>query len=399
MNAKCLSGKSLPLWIQGLLFTLLFFSVFELTISPLKSFGNTAIDIFLIIVFFLFVFIYIEHYFFDVRLKGLYLVIVSYFLIILVSMFLNKDYNIELFLRIASVFLFIIMSIQTQWHKYSFIYISMITTASLFLLLIDYRFGNFDYEGISAFKSIFGNPNGLSIIIFSSTYFTVATLYYSENIYLKLLMSTNLILSLYIIIQTHSRSVYVSIAIVLLVLIINMFRPRWLYYSFFASIGTGFIFLLSYVLLPNTTFGIFLNDLSISLFNKSFFSGREKIWSELWDYILNSPMIGHGISVDSNHIDNISTSAHNQYLQIMLETGLIGILLFLTFLYLLWLLLLKNRKNFLGALSIAYFIAILFYESFELTLFQNNFNIGLIQWTIITVGISMDRPNKFIKRT
>ncbi|GEM05799.1 hypothetical protein HMI01_27870 [Halolactibacillus miurensis] len=114
----------------------------------------------------------------------------------------------------------------------------------------------------------------------------------------------------------------------------------------------------------------------------------------MWTHIAEAPILGHGISTDPNYIESIGTSAHNQYLQIILESGFLGISLFIIFLYQLWLLLRKNQNHFTGMLSSAYLIAFIFYETFEVTLFQNNFNIGLIQWLIITMGVKIIDPKK-----
>ncbi|WP_246806787.1 O-antigen ligase family protein [Halolactibacillus miurensis] len=203
-----------------------------------------------------------------------------------------------------------------------------------------------------------------------------------------------LILTIYLVFQTHARSVYVSFFIVILMLLINYIKPKWVYYSFFLSLGGGLLFLLLYIILPGSELGNLFNTLSLKLFRKSFFSGREGIWNELWTHIAEAPILGHGISTDPNYIESIGTSAHNQYLQIILESGFLGISLFIIFLYQLWLLLRKNQNHFTGMLSSAYLIAFIFYETFEVTLFQNNFNIGLIQWLIITMGVKIIDPKK-----
>ena len=61
----------------------------------------------------------------------------------------------------------------------------------------------------------------------------------------------------------------------------------------------------------------------------------------------------------------------------LLEVGLIG--LSYSCLYrAIWKLILDSQNTLEGRLSTSFFISILIYSTFELTLFQNNFQIGLI---------------------
>lgn len=403
MNEKKLENKSLPTWVQSLLLLLLFSTVFELTNSSLKSFGDKAIYITIIISIFLFTFTYLEHNFFDCSLYYIYFTATSYLSILAVSMIINHDYNIQLLLQITGVFAFIILSIQTKWSKTSIYLLSFIISISILFLLYDYRFLDFDYAGKVAYKSIFNNPNGLAVILFSSTFIIVSAIYLAKRLMTRIFFAAILAITLFLITQTHARSIYISFFIVIVIIGINFFKKRWTYYSFFISLCGGFLFLISYITLPGTPLGNALNAFSLNTFKKSFFSGRERIWSEMWVYISDSPFIGHGVSSDPNRFESIANSAHNQYLQIILESGILGLLAFLFFLYNIWLLLLKNQNHFIGSLSIAYFIAILFYETFEVTLFQNNFNIGFIQWLIITMGINLSNhssgSNKHKNRT
>ena len=65
------------------------------------------------------------------------------------------------------------------------------------------------------------------------------------------------------------------------------------------------------------------------------FSGREEMWSKVWDEYLESPVKGHGYFLTSSTGEmevwdmKANHSAHNIYLQVVSGTGVIGLTLFL----------------------------------------------------------------------
>lgn len=63
-------------------------------------------------------------------------------------------------------------------------------------------------------------------------------------------------------------------------------------------------------------------------------SGRTLLWEASRRYILQSPIFGHGMAIDGNFIPsfyrgaNVLRQAHNQWVQIMYESGIVGTALF-----------------------------------------------------------------------
>lgn len=85
-------------------------------------------------------------------------------------------------------------------------------------------------------------------------------------------------------------------------------------------------------------------DLLQTLFGDRTFTGRTDIWSFAWDQIMERPLVGHGFngfwgigegSAASRSASDLIASilqAHNGYLDILLETGLVGFAIIITLL-------------------------------------------------------------------
>jgi len=91
-------------------------------------------------------------------------------------------------------------------------------------------------------------------------------------------------------------------------------------------------------------------------------SGRIELWLYLLDYINESPFFGYGANTSRIILENLRgyQSAHNSFLDILLTTGVIGLLILLSFFILLLLISLKlslqYNTNMFIYLWISYFI-------------------------------------------
>jgi len=141
-----------------------------------------------------------------------------------------------------------------------------------------------------------------------------------------------------------------------------------------------------------------LNNLSLKITGKPLLTGRNTIWSQLIDLISLKPWFGYGSSVVPEDFLSTSLSAHNLYLQIALQTGIIGVLLLALFLFFVWKSFYKNRHDPKIILVSCFFIGILIHQSFEVTLTQNQFALGLLQWIIIGFGLNYALNKNQIKR-
>ena len=382
----------LPRLIHIYIISLLIINIFSLsTIQPLKQIGYYSIRVLLISVFLIFLYYLLNGYYTN-KLKFVYLFTSGFITIQALSFLINNDPGYLLFFYVLSVFAFIILSIQLKWDRNLLIGIGYIISFLIILLFIEW-----DWSPIigARFKSIFRNPNALAVFIFGSLYFQILTFKKVRKIGLKIYFLIILSISLILLLATNSRAVFIAVLVVIVVSALQMYKPKLVKYAFWMAMAFNVSFLFIYVKLYNTVIGNLLNNFSLHIFNKNFFSGREKIWFNVWQHIEKSFLFGHGISATARPLNEAGHTSHNQYLQTFLEVGLIGFILFCLILWAIWKLLLDSQNTLEGRLSTSFFISILIYSTFELTLFQNNFQIGLIQWTIITIGINLF-PNKNI---
>lgn len=236
------------------------------------------------------------------------------------------------------------------------------------------------------------NPNTLGGYAFLLSFFPI--LYFSNyaknfkavrRIFITLILLT-------LIFFTETRSVMLSVAFIFFTYFLwyKIIKSKFSFKLFFVFIVIFcFIFTVIYPnlekYLPNYEN---LNYQMIKYTGKSIHSGRDTIWSLLIDVITQKPLFGYGSgAVPSDYIQS-SLSAHNLYLQITLQVGLVGLLMFAFFLYVIWNKFWINRFDKKVRFSAAFFIGIIIYQLSEVTLTQNNFSFALIQWLIIGVGLS-----------
>ena len=54
------------------------------------------------------------------------------------------------------------------------------------------------------------------------------------------------------------------------------------------------------------------------------FSGREKLWEQLFIAINQSPLLGHGLASHASQYADVTYSAHNQFIQTTLQSGILS---------------------------------------------------------------------------
>src|SRR5690606_25982864 len=144
---------------------------------------------------------------------------------------------------------------------------------------------------------------------------------------------------------------------------------------FKAYFMTAIAAIISFVFLyPNLIYWskfIYLNDWSIRYTGQRLMSGREILWQNLTQYIVDHPFLGLGTGILPSDILNTTLSSHNSFLHIALQNGFIALFLFFLILYTIWKSYFHTKDNRLTMLSAAFMIGILAYSSFEVVLTQN----------------------------
>lgn len=162
-----------------------------------------------------------------------------------------------------------------------------------------------------------------------------------------------------------------------------------------------FIISVIYPKLLLSQLGYTLQEISRNYTGKNFFSGRQIIWEQLLRTISEKPLLGYGAATRPGEVLDITLSAHNFYLQMTLQVGLVGTLIFCLFVLSVWNYLYISRNNKIVKLTGAIFIGILIYQVFEVSFTQNMLAVSIIQWLIIGMGVHYSRreilQKKYVK--
>lgn len=147
------------------------------------------------------------------------------------------------------------------------------------------------------------------------------------------------------------------------------------------------LFMIFYIATYNTSLGVYLDELSRQYLHKGFYSGRQRLWGGIFQAINESPFFGQGLSALPADFLDTGLSSHNLYLQVLLQSGYVGLFLLIVLLWLIMERLMSQPMDNNVALSIAMIVAVVIQETFEVCLLQNHLMVGLMMWMIIGVGI------------
>lgn len=148
----------------------------------------------------------------------------------------------------------------------------------------------------------------------------------------------------------------------------------------------------------------YLNEISESLFNKKFNSGRSYIWTTLIHIINENIWLGYGGDQSSNFILSIvkrgirTTSSHNSFIEILFRGGFIGLFLFISLFYSIWVQFLKAKNKYWSRLGSSYLVAILYIMTTQKVLISQNFTMNLLFWLFIGVSLSQSLKETNLKK-
>jgi hypothetical protein len=117
-------------------------------------------------------------------------------------------------------------------------------------------------------------------------------------------------------------------------------------------------------------------------------STRSRIWEPVYSAIVERPIWGHGPDIDIAQLLNADLSSHSIYLQVALQTGLVGLSVLLFLLFRIWSTLWLGRTDLVVRGAGAFLIGMLIHEGFEVMLLQNNVALGTIVWFILGIGVA-----------
>lgn len=132
------------------------------------------------------------------------------------------------------------------------------------------------------------------------------------------------------------------------------------------------------------------NDLLLSEGERRIMSGRELIWPAIWEAILLNPILGLGPGASTGDLYATNLSAHNFYLEIGMQLGLVGIVLVVVLFWSLWRVAkpsgrpeLCAAENFLTVLITMVALHCLF----DVFLTQDSLAVGIPVWMALGLGL------------
>lgn len=238
------------------------------------------------------------------------------------------------------------------------------------------------------FKSFYPNPNLIGIFTLLMLFF-ILMLKKKSSIFYALLSFT-------LIYASEARAALLGLTFALLIYfiwpIISKTKLRHMSFIIMTISGLLSVIFIYPKLIFWSKFHV-INDFVRQFTGKNIYSGRQVIWSNLIDKINEKPLLGYGTGVLPRDIIDSGLSAHNFYLQVTSQNGYLGLFAMLILFISIWVAFRKNRNNRIVRLSASFFIAILVYISFEVSLTQNQIASGIIMWFIFSVGLSFSTLN------
>lgn len=192
--------------------------------------------------------------------------------------------------------------------------------------------------------------------------------------------------------RTGSRTSLLAIIVVIITALLRgqIIKNKSVFYGYFITIITIILaatFLYPYASEYSQNFPG-LNNFIFELTGKELYTGREILWKETIDLIAIKPIFGYGSGVTLDDFWHNGLSSHNLFLQIALQSGYLGLSLFISFLFLIWTCFWRQRNRKTVILSAAFFIGIIIYQEFEVLLVLSSVRKSILLWFVIGIMTS-----------
>ncbi len=267
----------------------------------------------------------------------------------------------------------------------------------IFLAQWIYEGGNFQFGAWMV------NKNYLGTLIFFLLVATTSSMKYLRSLFARVTCVAILLVLGLLLVVSSSRAALLATVVFFLVfgiwpLLVK--HPKLLLASFVGTLALSILVVPSYIGLWLSPWADYLDDLSTLITGQMFFSGRQYVWPVYMLIIADAPWLGHGFAFDvlndaammqgmPERLENLS--AHNQYLMIAVQTGVIGLTSFCILVSGVWHLLMRYPERFSVRIAASAFLAFLLHEIFEVTLLQNNVVSAWPMWMFIGFALCQSR--------
>ncbi|TRZ81281.1 hypothetical protein D4R86_02895 [bacterium] len=308
--------------------------------------------------------------------------------------------------RLLSIFIIYLTSFLLVKHRKDFKKLLYVLISSSIIPLIvafwQYYVGKGEVIFGEFFRRLYGTffyPNSLAFFLVFITGILLLVLYWSKKIQTKAFYSIIIFSSFFILLRTYTRGAWIGALIIFFTFGFFKFKKVLL-------IGILFLILLS-ISVPLLQERI--RDI-ITLEPFSSLVWRFRLWENTMPFFFERPILGHGLSSFqflSQNVQGLSLlpapEAHNDYLKILIETGAVGLIMYISIYFKLFVFNLgvhfKSKDKYLKDVS---FLAILLLATFLAMSFGDNILRGTAtQWAlfaylggVISLNIRAKKKNR-----
>jgi O-antigen ligase len=287
-------------------------------------------------------------------------------------------YSLVSIVQTLLMILFFLYIVNIEFNNFKYLFIRVITVIFIFIGYV---------ESYISYTGLFGSKNTFAgIFLFLSLINIVLSMIENKKIgYILTIFIMPLLYS-----STSRTSLFVFFIVIFSYFLLLKFKPQEKSFIliFILIMVVLFFIMFVYPNIENISFYNILNEYSTKWFGKNVLSGRNIIWQNILISLKDDIILGHGTGyIYNNIIANDTRSAHNQYLQLLLQNGLVGLFLFITLLFIIWITMVRKSNDKVILFCITCFIGIILYNTFECSLIQNKVAIGGMQWLILGIGV------------
>lgn len=239
---------------------------------------------------------------------------------------------------------------------------------------------------------LLGNPNTLGILC--ALFIAISAMMYALSKGERYLLY--IVACVPLIYYSHARSPFLALGAGFLCYMLWVITSKWRVLHYLIFLGTSVcVWGMTYIYpqLEHIEKGNEMNQWIVELTGKNLFSGREELWQQAWEVLDKQPWLGYGMnhSIDRSLQEINSTwavSVHNEYLQLGLWAGGIGVILLGVILTYLWHKLFANGNDKVARVGGSITIMLMMLGTFETMWLGENIVFGIILWGMVGIGLS-----------
>jgi O-antigen ligase len=186
--------------------------------------------------------------------------------------------------------------------------------------------------------------------------------------------------------------------------VLRRFRPSFpVLCALFLLIMLGEVLLVGFISgLNHMSSFVDLNSMIVDITGRRLNSGREHVWSMISYYISINPWFGLGSGIQPSDVfESPVRSAHNSFLQVLMQVGIVGLGFLVLQMFLFWRSFGRIADSPLRAAALSYFVFVVFHASSESFLTNTNLTKAALVWInfglLFSVGAGKELRSAAVK--